>query len=246
MSTAVISTAMMSIETPEASRADERHGRDPIRLVVSCQAAPGHPLRQSPVIAALARCAELGGAAGVRVDGAADVAAVRAATSVPIIGIAKDFGPGRRPYITTSFDACAELARAGADIVAVEATDESPRVDGFAALVERVHRELDLPVMADVATFEEGMRAHEAGADLVGTTLSGYTRRSAGGPTPDLELVGQLAAGGIAAVLEGHVSVPAQLSAAIQAGAWAVVVGTAITDPLALTKTFVQALRSNR
>lgn len=226
-----------------AERERSRNAFEVIRsgLVVSCQAPPGHPLRWRDAIVALAECARDGGAHGLRIDGADDVRAVRARVDLPIIAISKHFRQDQRPLITPSYADCVELVAAGADIVAVEATAESPRVEEFGVLVNRIHSELEVPVMADVATFDEGMAAWRAGADLVSTTLSGYTSGSRALDGPDLDLVAELAAEGCRVVLEGRVHEPAQAAAALELGAWAVVVGGAITDPLARTRRFVAA-----
>lgn len=211
-------------------------------LVVSCQAPPGHPLRQPNMIALLAECAHAGGAVGVRLDGPGDVRVVRASVDVPIIGIRKKFRVGGRPLITPRYGDCADLAAVGADIVAVEATAESPGRANFAALVDRVHEELGVAIMADISTYDEGLAAWEAGADLIGTTLVGYTHHSPARSDPDLELAGKLAGAGLRVVLEGRVHTPEQAAAALDLGTWAVVVGKAITDPLATTQRFVAAL----
>lgn len=210
-------------------------------LVVSCQTPPGHPLRLAAVVPALAECALQGNASGLRVDGVADVRAVRQRVPLPIIGIQKRFRDGMRPLITPSYRDCEDLVQAGADIVAVEATGEgSLGSDEFASLVARAHAELRVPVMADVSTFSEGLLAWRSGADLVGTTLSGYTAYTSATEGPDLTLVAELAAADVRVVLEGRVSVPADVVAGFGRGAWAVVVGKAITDPLATTERFAQ------
>lgn len=210
-------------------------------LVVSCQARAGHPLHGAEHIAAMAACAIQGGAHGLRLDGAGNVRRARAGTDAPIIGIAKHPREGLRPAITPTFADCAELAAAGADIVAAEATEETGTTQGFSGLVARVHGELGIAVMADVSTLQEGLRAWEAGADLIGTTLSGYTPESVPRDEPDLDLVAALAQAGIRAVLEGNVHDPAAVGAAFARGAWSVVVGKAITDPLATTARFAAA-----
>ncbi len=213
------------------------------RLVVSCQALPGSPLRRPAIIAALAQCAERGGAAGVRVDGPDDVAAVRRAVGVPIIGIYKT--PGASPvYITPTFESAQAVARAGADIVAVQATRERDEHGmPLVALIARIHAECGVPVMADVSTVEEGLAAAAAGADLVATTMAGYTPHSRKIPGPDLELVRDLARRGpVPVVAEGRIHTPEDAAAALRAGAWAVVVGRAITMPEAITERFVRAL----
>ncbi|MBD9699455.1 putative N-acetylmannosamine-6-phosphate 2-epimerase [Flavimobilis sp. GY10621] len=205
-------------------------------LVVSCQAPTGSPLRDPAITAVVARAVLLGGAAGLRVNGPDDVAAVRAVTDVPVIGLHKVEG-GPRPFITPTPDLARGLVAAGADVVAADASVQvhGPRLDGFGAVVAAV----DVPVMADVSTLEEGLRAAELGAALVGTTLSGYTPASTPAPEgPDLDLVAALAAEGLTVVAEGRIRTPEAVAAAFDAGAAAVVVGGAITDPLLTARRF--------
>ncbi len=213
-------------------------------LIVSCQAPAGHPLRSTPAIVALARCAAEGGANGLRVNGAADVRSVARALGLPVIGIRKTRLPGLpRPAITPGFAGARVVAKAGASVVAVEATAETDTLRRLPALVQRVHDELGVPLMADVSTFEEGLAARQAGADLVATTLSGYTSYSRQQAGPDLELIERLASSGVPTVGEGRFRTPAEVAQALRLGAQAVVVGTAITDPRAITSWFAAALR---
>lgn len=211
-------------------------------LIVSCQAREGHPLHNPHIIAALARAAEAGGAAGVRVNGERDVAAVRAFVTVPIIGIRKTWIEDFPVYITPRFDDAAAVASAGADVIAIDATArERPGGESLEELIPRIRRELDRPVMADVSTLKEGKQAAALGADLVATTLAGYTV-SVPPEDPDLELVRRLAQAISAPVIaEGRFHTPAQVREAFQAGAFAVVVGRAITDALAITRRFAEA-----
>jgi N-acylglucosamine-6-phosphate 2-epimerase len=224
--------------TPSHPTLTKLHGG----LIVSCQARPGSPLRDVRMIAAMAQCAERGGAAGVRIDGPDDIAAVRRSVAFPIIGIQKI--AGGPVYITPTFDAARQVVRAGADIVAIQATRErAGTTDPLGPLIARVHEELAAPVMADVSTLDEGIQAAEAGADLVATTMSGYTPHSPSMEGPDLTLIEELAGRlTIPVVAEGRISTPEEARAALHAGAWAVVVGRAITMPEAITERFVKAL----
>src|SRR5579863_6233177 len=218
-------------------------------LIVSCQAPLGHPLRDPGVVARLAVAAGLGGAVAVRVNSAVDIRAVKGATELPVIGIYKvEQGSGRRELITPQFDLAIDLATAGADIIGLEATGETPSVGGDpTALIREVRAELDIPVMADVATISEGIAAWEAGADLVATTLSGYTGRTRReGAGPDLGLVATLHAHGARTVAEGRYRTPDQVRAAFERGAFAVVVGGAITDPVAITRRFADVSPAGR
>ncbi|WP_214326331.1 N-acetylmannosamine-6-phosphate 2-epimerase [Nonomuraea sediminis] len=204
-------------------------------LVVSCQAPEGHPLRRTSVIALLAECAERGGAVGVRINHPDDVRAAKALVRVPVIGLTKVARPEARPLITPTLELASELVAAGADLVAVEATSS-------ASLVKLVRAELGVPVMADVSTLDEGLRAWDFGASLVSTTLSGYTAESpCAGDEPDLELVERLASHGVRTVAEGRLRTPEHVATAFAAGAWSVVIGGAVTDPLAITQRLVAA-----
>lgn len=215
-------------------------------LVVSCQAHGDHPLRDPSMISALARCAERGGAAAIRADGPENVRSIREAVSLPIVGIYKVVH-GDRFFITPTLEHARDVVDAGADIVALEATMEKrPEQAELADLVLRIGKELGVPVMADISTFEEGIRAWKSGAKLVATTLSGYTRHSPEREGPDFDLVEELAAASVPAVAEGHVHTPEQVTELFNRGAHSVVVGTAITDPVKITSRFARAAKGKR
>ena len=205
-------------------------------LIVSCQAPNGSPLRDPFVMSRVALAALHGGAVGLRVNGVDDISAIRPLTTVPIIGLQKVMGE-RRNVITTTLDAARGLRDAGADIVAIDSTNEVLS-DGFEFL-RLVKRELGCSIMADVSTLDEGLRAWDAGVDVIGTTLSGYTPYTQpAADDPDIELVRTIAAHGIPVIAEGRYRTPMQMKAAFEAGALAVVVGGAITDPLSTTQRF--------
>jgi N-acylglucosamine-6-phosphate 2-epimerase len=217
-------------------------------LIVSVQAPPGSPLASPETMSAVARAAELGGAAGIRAEGPEDVRAIKDAVSVPVIGLLKRDVPGSPVRITPSLEDARAVAAAGADIVAVDATLR-PRPGGMATrdFIAALAAELEPPLLADVDSAEAAMAARAAGADAVATTLSGYTREGTAPERPDLELVGRLAGELDCPVLaEGRYSTPEDVRAALDAGAFAVVVGTAITDPLALTRRFAAAAAPRR
>lgn len=209
-------------------------------LVVSCQAPENSPLDNPKIIAALARAAETAGAVAVRINGPKNIRAARAAVRIPIVGIYKQRAKGREVYITPTFEAAAAVRRAGADIVALDATSRPRPGDATAAqLIARVRRELRCAVMADVASLADGVAAAAAGADLVATTLFGYTRDTAGRPLPGFDLLAELVRAIKAQVVcEGGINQPAQVAEAFRRGAFAVVVGTAITGIEARVRLF--------
>lgn len=237
---------MSAVPTAPTARARGRAVIEALRggLVISCQAPEGSPLRHPSHMAAMAEAAELAGAVGIRADGPSFVAAIRERVGIPIIGIDKRPDIDPVAYITPSFDSVAALVAAGADLVALDATLR-PRTGvgapSAAELIRRVRAAFpDLPIMADVAGVEEGVAAAAAGADIVATTLSGYTNGAPPPNGPDVELVARLvAAQDRPVVAEGRYGTPEQVRTALAAGAHAVVVGTAITDTLALAKRFV-------
>ncbi len=214
-------------------------------LIVSCQARPGNPLHGPTFMAAMAQAAAAGGAAGLRMNGPDDIRAAHALTDLPIIGIFKRRYPNVPIEITPTFAEAAEVAAAGATIIALDATGR-PRPDGstVGALIEQIHRELGLSVLADVAAVEEGLAAEAAGADSLATTLSGYLNPAIPPPEgPDLDLVSALAGRArVPVIAEGRIKSPAQARAALDRGAFAVVVGTAITNPREITRWFARAL----
>jgi N-acylglucosamine-6-phosphate 2-epimerase len=150
--------------------------------------------------------------------------------------------------ITASLDDARAVADAGADVVAVDATLR-PRPGGMTThdFVAALARDIEPPLLADVDSLEAGLAARAAGADAVATTLSGYTGDGPVPDGPDLELVERLAGELDCPLLaEGRYSTPDDVRAALEAGAFAVVVGTAITDPLALTRRFVVGVAPRR
>lgn len=208
------------------------------RLIVSVQPEDASVLAAPETIALLARCAVQNGAGGMRVEGVERIRAVRAAVDVPIVGLIKRSPSGFRPYITTSLDDVEAICGAGAEIVAFDATLR-PRAGGatVAEIVDRAQR-LGRLAFADCATIEDCHAAVAVGADLVATTLAGYTTETTGRSLPDINLVGALAQLHPFAVCEGGITEPDQVRAAFMAGASAVVVGTAITNVDALTRRF--------
>jgi N-acylglucosamine-6-phosphate 2-epimerase len=214
-------------------------------LIVSCQARAGDPFAELGHIVALAESAQLGGAAGLRVDGADAVRACIVATGLPVIGIRKVEVAESRPAITPRLADFIELAAAGASAIAFDASRQYQPDDGhLAGLLARAHGELDVPLMADVSTIQEARRAMACGADLVATTLWGYTPETRDAEGPAIELAREISDDGIPVVVEGRVGSPTDVSRAFDAGAVAVVVGSAITNPVHLTRLFRAATPS--
>ena len=214
------------------------------RLIVSCQAQAHEPLHGSAIMARMALAAAQGGAAGIRANTPPDIAAIHATVHLPIVGLFKVDLAGYDVYITPRLEHAQAVAAAGADVIAIDAT-QRPRPDytTLAEYIAAIHAATGLPVMADISTYDEGLAAAEAGADLVSTTMSGYTPYSPAQPGPDLDLVRRLALKlTVPLVAEGRYHAPEQVVEALAAGATTVVVGGAITRPQEITRRFTSAL----
>ncbi|BAP18079.1 N-acetylmannosamine-6-phosphate 2-epimerase [cyanobacterium endosymbiont of Epithemia turgida] len=201
-------------------------------LLVSCQSPINSPLNDPEIIAAIAKASINQGAKGIRVDTPSHVKAVRKLLpNIPIIGLWKRYYQGYDVYITPCFSDAVEIANAGADIIAIDATLRNrPQEETMVNLIKQIHQELGTLVMADVDTIENALASSQAGADYVGTTLYGYTKETERFSPPGYsllqEMVEQL---NIPIICEGGVSNPQDAKKALEYGAHSVVVGTAIT-----------------
>jgi N-acylglucosamine-6-phosphate 2-epimerase len=215
-------------------------------LIVSCQAYPGEPMRDPRTMAQVAAAVASGGAAAVRAQGLDDITHVTATVDIPIIGIWKDGTDG--VFITPTLDHCLAVIDAGADILALDATTR-PRPDGrtLTQTINTIRARFDGPLMADCDSLDSALIAADLGIDMIGTTLAGYTPARQKTDGPDLDLLQEIAArlpDTSALIAEGRVHTTAQATACRDAGAHAVVVGTAITHPTSLTTWFRQAVET--
>lgn len=213
-------------------------------LIVSCQAPADSPMHEPFVIAAMAQASLNQGAVGVRLDTPAHVKAVRdrVGAGVPIIGLWKQQLPKYEVYITPLFAHAKEIATAGADIIAIDATLRN-RPETVESLMARIHGELGKLVMADVDTIESAIAAEKAGADIVGTTLYGYTGETKHLSPPGFDLLAKMAEQlNVPTICEGGIASPAMAKQALDLGACAVVVGTAITGIDLQVKAYKSAL----
>src|SRR5215203_4932461 len=215
-------------------------------LVVSCQAREDNPLHGPRFMAVMASAAITGGAVGIRADGVAVVTAIRDAIGpqVPIMGIFKVKQLDGSLFITPTAEAALAILEAGARLVALDGTTR-PRPGGeqLADMVSAIHA-AGGATLADVGTIEDALYAVSCGVDAVGTTLSGYTPDSPKSEGPDFVLLQRLAHDyPVPVFAEGRIWTREEARKAIELGAAFVVVGTAITNPTAITARFVAALR---
>jgi N-acylglucosamine-6-phosphate 2-epimerase len=211
-------------------------------LVVSCQAYPGEPMQDPHVMTAMARAVVEGGAVGLRAQGIEDITSIRSAVTVPLIGLVKVGTDG--VFITPTVADCLAVAEAGADVVALDGTTRR-RPDGSSLreCFDAVHAAGAL-VMADCGSTRDVEASLEAGADCLGTTLAGYSGVRPRTDGPDLAFIAETVATSTVPVLaEGRIRTPGEALQCLDLGVFAVVVGTAITHPTSITRTFTEAIR---
>jgi N-acylglucosamine-6-phosphate 2-epimerase len=215
-------------------------------LIVSCQALETEPMFGASVMAQFAQAAKLGGAVGIRANTPIDCAAIKAAVpDLPLIGLWKvDVAGFSDVYITPRLSDAVAIAESGAEIIALDATLRAHPEGSTAQFLRAVKERTGRLVMADIDNEAAAVAAVEAGADVISTTLSGYTDDSPKLDGPDLALVARLVALNlpVPVIAEGRIHTPEQARAALDAGAWAVVVGGAITRPQQIAARFAAAL----
>lgn len=210
-------------------------------LIVSCQASDGTPMDTPEFITAQALTVESAGAKAIRAQGIENVSSIVRAVKVPVIGLVKSYTPDSDVYITPTVEDVLALVAAGADIVAVDATQRSRHKDmTLEAFYTEVRKHTAVPLLADIDSLENALYAQSLGFDAIATTLNGYTPSPSTG-LPNVDLVKSITAQiNIPVIAEGGYTTPEQVHQAIENGAWAVCVGTAITNPYLMAKYFIK------
>lgn len=212
-------------------------------LIVSCQVPDDTAINTPEFIAAQALTVLQAGAAGIRAQGISNVKAISAITKVPIIGLVKRYDDTSPVYITPSVSDVIELEKAGATIVAIDATGRlRPGGQTLQEFITQVRLESNVLLLADVDSVESALEAEELGCDAVATTLSGYTDVPVAG-LPNIDLIAEISKRvSVPVIAEGGFNQPISVSEAFTAGALSVCIGTAITNPYLLTKQFISAI----
>lgn len=217
-------------------------------VIISCQALPGEPLyvEEKSIMYLMARAAKMAGSPAIRTSSVRDVIDIKKETNLPIIGLIKRQYENSEVYITPTMKEIDELVEAGSDIIALDATfskratDES--INDFISKIKEKYP--DIILMADISTYEEGINAYKCGVDIVGTTMNGYTEQSKKENITNLELVKMLVKDvDIPVIAEGKIHYPHQVKEMLDAGAYSVVVGGAITRPLEIAQRFINAAK---
>ncbi|MCH1960379.1 MULTISPECIES: N-acetylmannosamine-6-phosphate 2-epimerase [Romboutsia] len=217
-------------------------------VVISCQALPNEPLyvEEKSIMYLMARAAKMAGSPAIRTNSVRDVIAIKKETGLPVIGLIKIEYEGSEVYITPTMKEVDELVDAKSDVIALDCTfskrlnDES--INDFIKSIKEKYP--DVILMADISTYEEGINAYKCGVDMVGTTMNGYTPQSIKENINNLELVKKLTKEiDIPVIAEGKIHYPYQAKEILDAGAYAVVVGGAITRPLEIAQRFINAAK---
>ncbi|MFV0551470.1 MAG: N-acetylmannosamine-6-phosphate 2-epimerase [Anaerorhabdus sp.] len=214
------------------------------KLIVSCQALPDEPLFSSYIMSRMSVAAKEGGAVAIRAQSKEDILEIEKVCELPIIGIVKRNYEGSEVYITPTKKEVDELLETGCEMIALDATKRiRPHGEKLQDLVDTIHQNNRL-AMADCSTLEECIEAEKLGFDVVSTTLCGYTSYSENIDGPNFDLLKEVAKSvHVPLIAEGKINTPEDLAACIELGAYAVVVGGAITRPKQITERFVNALK---
>lgn len=219
------------------------------KLIVSCQALPDEPLHSSFIMGRMALAALEGGAGGIRANTPEDVTEIKRVVDIPVIGLFKKDYPDSEVYITPTMDEISAMIECESDIVAMDATDRV-RPDGQSLDEVFLQARKQFPnqlFMADCSTLEECLHAQEIGFDIVGTTMRSYTSYTKDAVIPDFNLFRQLKEQmKVPFIAEGGIWSPSEAKQAIESGAFAVVVGSAITRPQLIVRRYADAVGSCR
>lgn len=216
------------------------------KLIVSCQARVGWPMYGCEIMAAFAKAAEEGGAAGIRATGADNISKIKESVSLPIIGINKRWIEGCEVYITPTYESAREILEVGVDIIALDATGRvRPNGETFGSISMKIRENYpEVCIMAEISTLEEAKNVLSANPDFISTTLSGYTEKSREINSVNIQLVKDISQlCDIPIIAEGKIKTADEAAEVLNVGAYAVVVGTSITRPEIITSRYVKTIQ---
>ena len=210
-------------------------------LIASCQPIPKGPLDTSSFVLASAKASIIGGARALRIEGFNNLKIIKKNIKIPVIGIKKRNIRNFPIIITPLLSDIERLSMLGADIIAFDATLRNRPVS-IEKLISKIHSCKKI-AMADCSNMKDAINAIENGADILSTTLSGYTSKNLPPKNPDFKLLSQLIKKfKIPIIAEGRFNKPAFYKKAINYCAHAVVVGTALNRIELITKSFLDEI----
>ena len=216
-------------------------------LIVSCQALSNEPLHSSFIMSKMALAAKVGGAGGIRANGAEDIAAIRKEVDLPIIGLIKREYPDSEVYITPTYREVEELGKAGVEVIALDGTLRRRPKEELREIVRKCRKNFpEIKLMADIATLKEAKACEELGFDYIGTTLHGYTEETRGMDISKEDfqyLKNILREVEVPVIAEGKIDTPEKARRVMELGCCSVVVGGAITRPQQITNFFFTAIK---
>lgn len=216
------------------------------KLIVSCQAEGDSPFNSPDGVTMFAKAAIIGGASAIRSEGIEKTKMIIEQTNVPVIGLVKSKFEDGSVRITGTFKDVENLISIGTHIIAIDGTFRIRENLSGPDFIKQVKTKYKCLIMADIAIEDEAIACAEAGADLISTTLNGYTPETIKDKihSPNFELVKSLIKKiKIPIVAEGRINTPEAAKKMIELGAYSVVVGTAITRPHIITSWFVDAIK---
>lgn len=206
-------------------------------LIVSCQALENEPLYGAETMAKMALAAKAGGAKGIRANSPEDIKAIRSVVDLPIIGLWKSKEPNFEVYITPKYKHAEKVLKAGADYVAIDCTDRD-RPEKLEEIFKKIRYNFpDKKIVSDISSVSDFEKISNLEPDFISTTMSGYTSYSQNRSRPDLELISELVEiTDIPVLAEGNYKNGKEAIKAVKNGAYAVVIGSAITRPQQITE----------
>jgi len=214
-------------------------------LIVSCQAEGVDPFNTPEYVSLFAKAAEIGGAKAIRSEGLEKTKKILEIVNIPVIGLVKSKYPNGFVKITGSYKEVEDLISLNCSIIAIDGTRRIREMIDGPEFINKIKSNFKCCIMADISTYDEGLECFDAGADCISTTLSGYTPNTRRGKSiiaPDFKLLKLLTTLPIPIIAEGRYNYPVQAKKAINLGAWAVTVGTAITRPSIVTSWYVTTM----
>ena len=207
-------------------------------LIASCQPLPQGPLDTPSFVLASAKASIIGGAKGLRIEGFKNLKIIKKNLNLPVIGIKKRVSKNYPIIITPLLSDVEKLSELGAEIIAFDSTLRK-RPYSVKSLISKIHSYKKI-AMADCSSIKDAINAIDNGADILSTTLSGYTNEKLPPKNPDFKLLDQLIKKfKVPVIAEGRFNTPIFYKKAINLGAHAVVVGTALNRIELITKSFL-------